>query len=674
MKKELVEDSGEEKEQEFAPYKDFSISEFGGSPEYDEEDFDYGERDCSTQELCDVSTIPILLISNVEGQVTFFAESGVQLIKDSAITSRHLRAWVPDWSDADWVRIAYRVIIRNRVEEEVPDWDRIIYSLLATLRGKRVSPQIRKGGLWVEPNGTLVVNDGSRLRIDKIVYDEKGDFHYDPSFVDYMEQELGSRSFYSGCQQLPYFNEETLEIEDRQKTVKAILETTTLDYEIQKDCLLGWLWAASIGGGLEYRPTLYISGETDSGKSFTVETIINPLLLHPLGCVGGDGAASTESGFMTPLRGFALVRLTDEMDTVNIKGAEKKANFKNMIRGISSNSGSGQSHGSPHGGPGVTYEMRSTFCFLSINAGVVEEADRNRTTIISGTSTAAWPRDDIEAFEEASERNFRHLKDLDYGKAFVATTLLLYREFVICVKVMKKALLKLDIPESRNRKHYATLMTGRYLWEHDTAPNLEEALAFLESRIDGIRDLLPGVSHNSKENVKANFLTRQGITVVEPTGHTGRTNEGQKHSLAWCIMILKKQFDGKNEELSKKNLGYVEDALLRIGIRLRFKKPNSPLVSCIQFAANGYPEMDYLLPEELRKNRKEVFNSWDGHTPKYKKSTASEVSRAIEKKEDKRTNKIRRNGIFLDGSTSDYFEFNLSSLYDEEAVRKDSEE
>lgn len=142
--------------------------------------------------------------------------------------------------------------------------------------------------------------------------------------------------------------------------------------EIDPLLLIGWLGAAMIGGALDWRPAVFITGDKATGKS-TLQDLIKRLLGDAL----IQAVDTSAAGIYQRLGHDSLPVAVDEMESESdtrkaravLKLARAAASGGLMLRG-------GDRH------EGVEFQARSCFLFSSINAPPLEPQDLSRMALL----------------------------------------------------------------------------------------------------------------------------------------------------------------------------------------------------------------------------------------------------------------------------------------------------
>jgi putative DNA primase/helicase len=140
----------------------------------------------------------------------------------------------------------------------------------------------------------------------------------------------------------------------------------------------GWCVVATVCGAVEWRPHIWVSGPSGTGKSWTVDNLIKRLL--------GNLALSaqsntTEAGLRQALGHDARPVVFDEAEAEGQRDDARMANVLGLIRQASSETGGAILKGSSDG-TSRSYRIRSCFAMSSINVSAYQAADRNRISIL----------------------------------------------------------------------------------------------------------------------------------------------------------------------------------------------------------------------------------------------------------------------------------------------------
>jgi hypothetical protein len=226
---------------------------------------------------------------------------------------------------------------------------------------------------------------------------------------------------------------------------------------------LGWIAIAPICGVLDWRPHIWVHGQTQTGKS-TVYRLLKAMT-SPL-CLSLDGS-STEAGIRQTLGPDSLAVIIDEFESDH---------DQDRVRGIIRLARSASSaedavlRGTPEG-RAMRFCLRTTFALLSINPSGMEPADENRIVLLELT-----PHDNKSETAEAIAR-----ETLQFERQSGAwCAMMVERAALICPTIAMFEPL-INAGERRHRQNMATLLAGASVALTGTVPNEAEAKILVKS-------------------------------------------------------------------------------------------------------------------------------------------------------------------------------------------------
>ena len=147
---------------------------------------------------------------------------------------------------------------------------------------------------------------------------------------------------------------------------------------------MGWIVSAIIGGGLDWRPHLWINAPSETGKSWIVENVAMPIC--------GDFSVvlkdPTSAGLAWDVQSDSLPVLFDEAEP------DRSAVDKILDMARMSSGGAGDRVRADMKSGGVSrIKLRFSLLLSSVNASNMRQADANRFTMIhlSGDGVSDWP-------------------------------------------------------------------------------------------------------------------------------------------------------------------------------------------------------------------------------------------------------------------------------------------
>jgi hypothetical protein len=217
--------------------------------------------------------------------------------------------------------------------------------------------QVRGRGVWID-GGKVVWHLGDKLEVDGVVTplaDHKSDHHY------------------GLMASLPIDLKVAPLDDDHGNQILQVLKDRGWQGPSDHLHLAGWIVLSSVGGALRKRPGLQITSPFGSGKSDTIERVIDPLQ----GGIGRTTTGSTEAGIRQLIGRDALPCTVDESEAED--GRKRDAQLR-LVR--YSYDGIPVVKGTPGGGP-MTFCLRSALALAGINSPIDNPADRSRMAVIS---------------------------------------------------------------------------------------------------------------------------------------------------------------------------------------------------------------------------------------------------------------------------------------------------
>jgi putative DNA primase/helicase len=159
--------------------------------------------------------------------------------------------------------------------------------------------------------------------------------------------------------------------------------------------LAGFLAVAPVCGGLAWRPSMWLTGGSGSGKSYIQQNIVRPALA---GVALRVQSKTSEAGIRQMLGNDALPVIFDEAESEDEASARRMQGVMDLIRSASSDDGGVIAKGSSNQTGAVSYRIRSSFFLSSINLAIAHQADDSRITVVSLKPPAGNDADDATAF------------------------------------------------------------------------------------------------------------------------------------------------------------------------------------------------------------------------------------------------------------------------------------
>ena len=224
---------------------------------------------------------------------------------------------------------------------------------------------IRGVGAWKDESGEIIVYDGEMLRNkngQKIDQNKSGKYHY-----------VSTSSHFENYFDTPATKEDGQELVD-------LLSCLPFARNTEAVLATGWALISNYAGCLPWRPHIWITGPSGTGKS----TIILNRLIQPLiGDLHFTGSAETsKAATRRILKNDCRPAIFDEFEPKNKRRLESMLQILELAKNASSDTDVNKSSIVDNDGSVTTYYTRSCFCFSSINMIGEDQAISSRITPI----------------------------------------------------------------------------------------------------------------------------------------------------------------------------------------------------------------------------------------------------------------------------------------------------
>lgn len=326
-------------------------------------------------------------------------------------------------------------------------------------RAHRIGPydhtRIRGRGAWVD-SGRSVIHTGRRAIVDG---------------SDIRPEKIDSHFIYEVAPDLNMGMADPATTAEANRLVQ-ICRRLTWAQSLSGDLLAGWCVVAPICGALEWRSHIWVTGLAQSGKSTVIKRIVKQV-------VGGFGlymdGKTTEPGIRQMVGIDARPVIMDEFEGEDASALQRVQSILDLAR--ASSSGAFVTKGSTSG-KAITYAVRSSFCFASINVNAKHYADESRISrLVLLQNTAPDAR---EHYRQLSNDIREWLPDDFSSKMFARSVKYLptLQKNIVNFKLAAAHLFN----SARDADQIGTLLAGLYLCHSTKEITAEEAEMWMAGR------------------------------------------------------------------------------------------------------------------------------------------------------------------------------------------------
>ncbi len=388
-------------------------------------------------------------------------------------------------------------------------------------RGIFRSDRVRGRGVWKDAGRTLY-HRGRAI----VLKDEE--------IPITLQKKLNSKYIYELCEEMPPVHPNPLSIEECEDFINVALSICWKDPESFM-YFAGWIAVAPMGAALTWRPHLWVTGASDSGKSHVIQNIVHKLLEHYVLYLRG---ATTEAGMRQRTGCSTRPVLFDEFETNDEKSGNRVLGILEFARQASSDSDGSVSKGTISG---TALEFKPQFCMLagSVRTNTVHVEDENRFTKCELQKPLVG-----QAEQYANLLRFESKIGSDYGMRLFARMFTKADTLLASIKVFYEAIG--EEHASRTANQYGTLLAGFWILQHDLAPTLEQARSMCRAlKFNAAKQ----TEERKDEEECLNHLLSKRIKI-----------DNKDYAVSEAVHVVKRSIDRGWEEISR--------GLMRIGIKV----------------------------------------------------------------------------------------------------------
>jgi putative DNA primase/helicase len=339
------------------PHKSDFLNHMETDIEYESQD---SEQTLFSEELNALSEVENVIPLGFDRQIFYYFSTSTRQIT-SLSPGEHTRANLCGMASAP----RYWENFEQFMSKEGLSWARLADHLMTQCRARGIyDPSRSRGrGAWIEGD-VPILHVGDALIIDG----ERRSLVYP-----------GSRYIYEADQILLQDIAPPLDTNDANWLIKVC---RLLRWEKPSSGTLfsGWLAIAPICGALQWRPSIWLTGASGSGKTWVMDNIVN-VCLSQIGLYVAFN--TTEPGIRQALQSDARPVVFDEAERDSSSQAFRMDEIFGYQRVASSENSVQIYKGDHKQGRAKSYKPRSVFLFQSINTGLTKGADESRISVLA---------------------------------------------------------------------------------------------------------------------------------------------------------------------------------------------------------------------------------------------------------------------------------------------------
>lgn len=391
------------------------------------------------------------------------------------------------------------------------------------------NPDVVRGcGVWREADGSFIFHMGQHLLVkgEAVPISEfKSEFMYEAT------QNLGLKL----C--------EPAKTEDTRK----ILELASFpdwDLPVYGQLLAGFCVIAPVCGGLAWRPHIWVTGASGSGKSTVMINIIKRLCGKT--CLHAKGE-TTAPGLRQRMGSDARPVLFDEFEGETPQRLLEVQNVINLAR-IASSDDDAKIYKGGAQGEAIEFSFRSCMAFTGINVNMTHYADKSRITLLTLKEAPQLPEADQERRDEAFKQ-WEALLEKELTPAFVNALHMRAYGLLPVIRASAKVFAEAIAPKLRSRRlgdQLGILCAGAWALQSAEVVSKEQAVAWVAqydfervAPMDELKDHDRGLAHIMQSMVK--LQTERGAvdrTLGELVGVVAMRNPTNTDSITEANRVL----------------------------------------------------------------------------------------------------------------------------------------
>jgi putative DNA primase/helicase len=421
--------------------------------------------------------MPFKVLGYNEGEYFYYPFGGKQIVTMTA-SNHTLNGLLRLASLEDW---KYALGGEDGIKaNEIPSRGFNALRQIAERKGVFVqNERVRGAGAWID-EGRTVLHCGDKIYVDGV---ETKPEHIDSEYV------------YMASQRLMEHSKNPLNNAQANK-LREICEMPTWENPLSGSLLAGWLVIAPICPTLAWRPHIWITGESGSGKSTVLERVVKAVVGDI--AVHSDGT-STEPSLRTEIGYSGRPVIFDE--------AEPSPTMDKVIdlARVASSGGKVSKYGQK------PFKAQFVACFSSINPPVEKYSDKSRISMLVLKRNR---RQDAEAHYNRLLDAIDDTLSVEYQRGLLTRTLDNLDVLLANITTFRKAARQV-LNAGREADQIAPMIAGLYLLHTTAQVTLEKAIEFVQAQDWSLHTSIKEISDPEK-------LLQYISTSMIRWGRTGR--------------------------------------------------------------------------------------------------------------------------------------------------------
>lgn len=489
------------------------------------------ESDAEWKEDNDALGSAIVPLGHDRGLYYYLSRSARQVVGLTAAHHNKLHLMALADKDKHWGKTKF-------MGEKGVSWDDAANALMRACEAVGIyqPDRIRGRGAWLDGD-RAVLHLGESLMVD-------GEWH-DSLMLS------GSPFVYEAAARLNQTVADPLRNAEANKLLR-MCQLLRWEKPISATLAAGWIMIAPICGVLHWRPAVWVTGSSNSGKTTFQRDIIAPILGRIAVPVQSK---TTEAGLRQTLNTDARPVIFDEAEAEQIADKARMQSVIDLVRQSSSEGGAEIVKGTQNQSGAKRYRIRSCFMFSSINVSLDHLADESRITVLDLYNPGPDELDaDRERWNQLQALMAETVADPVWCAGMVARSVKLMHVIRKNAETFKWAVAE-KLGSSRVGDQLGTLLAGAYALSSDREITPEEARLWLERPENDLSCASSAEAAKDEERLTSRLMQQrmkvdlgEGKVIERTVGEVLGMAEDSNQEVAWVYHNALKRHGLKYED------------------------------------------------------------------------------------------------------------------------------